>query len=148
SDRNAIPLYDLPNVTVVKHYLPDPPLRTSALRTLGAYANVFSLESFIDEVAAAAGADPVEFRLRHLKDPRARAVIEAAAQKAGWKPKQKGDGSRGRGFAFAKYKNLAAYVAVIADVEVDRRTGKVQVMKAVAAVDAGLIINPDGVSNQ
>jgi len=148
ADRNAVPLYEFPNQRIVLHYLPEMPLRTSALRTLGAYANVFSLESFIDELAAAAGADPVEFRLRHMKDPRARAVIEAAAQKAGWKPKQKGDGSRGRGFAFAKYKNLAAYVAVIADVEVDRRTGKVQVMKAVAAVDAGLIINPDGLSNQ
>ena len=148
ADRNAVPLYEFPSQRIVLHYLPETPLRTSALRTLGAYANVFALESFIDELAAAAGADPVEFRLRHMKDPRARAVIEAAAQKAGWKPKQKGDGSRGRGFAFAKYKNLAAYVAVIAEVEVDRRTGKVQVMKAVAAVDAGLIINPDGVSNQ
>jgi len=148
ADRNAVPLYEFPNQRIVLHYLPEMSLRTSALRTLGAYANVFALESFIDELAAAAGADPVEFRLRHMKDPRARAVIEAAAQKAGWKPKQKGDGSRGRGFAFAKYKNLAAYVAVIADVEVDRRTGKVQVLKAAAAVDAGLIINPDGVSNQ
>ena len=148
ADRNAVPFYEFPNQRIVLHYLPEMPLRTSALRTLGAYANVFALESFIDELAAAAGADPVEFRLRHMQDPRARAVIEAAAQKAGWKPKQKGDGSRGRGFAFAKYKNLAAYVAVVADVEVDRRTGKAQVMKAVAAVDAGLIINPDGVSNQ
>ena len=148
ADRNAVPLYEFPNQRIVLHYLPEMPLRTSALRTLGAYANVFALESFIDELAAAAGADPVEFRLRHMKEARARSVIEAAAQKAGWKPKQKGDGSRGRGFAFAKYKNLAAYVAVIADVEVDRRTGKVQVMKAVAAVDAGLIINPDGLINQ
>ncbi len=148
ADRNAVPFYEFPNQRIVLHYLPEMPLRTSALRTLGAYANVFSLESFIDELAAAAGADPVEFRLRHMKDPRARAVIEAAAQKAGWKPKQKGDGSRGRGFAFAKYKNLAAYVAVVADVEVDRRNGSVRVMNAVSAVDAGLIINPDGVTNQ
>ena len=148
ADRNAVPLYEFPNQRIVLHYLPEMPLRTSALRTLGAYANVFALESFIDELAAAAGADPVEFRLRHMKDARARAVIEAAAQKAGWKTQQKGDGSRGRGFAFAKYKNLAAYVAVIADVEVDRRTGKVQVTKAVSAVDAGLIVNPDGVSDQ
>ena len=83
-----------------------------------------------------------------MKDPRARAVIEAAAQKAGWQPSRKGDGSRGRGIAFAKYKNLAAYVAVVADVVVDRRTGKVRVERAVAAVDAGLIVNPDGVANQ
>jgi nicotinate dehydrogenase subunit B len=148
ADRNAVPLYEFPNQRIVLHYLPEMSLRTSALRTLGAYANVFALESFIDELANAAGADPVEFRLRHLKDPRARAAIEAAAQQAGWKPKQKGDGTRGRGVAFAQYKNLAAYVAVIADVEVDRRTGKVRVTRAVSAVDAGLIINPDGVTNQ
>jgi len=148
ADRNAVPLYEFPNQRITLHYLPQMPLRTSALRTLGAYANVFALESFIDEVAAAAKADPVEFRLRHLRDARARAVIEAAAQKAGWKPNQKGDGTRGRGIAFAKYKNLAAYVAVVADVEIDKRTGNVRVVKAVSAVDAGLIINPDGVTNQ
>ena len=148
SDRNAIPLYDLPNVTVVKHYLPDPPLRTSALRTLGAYANVFALESFVDELAAAAGADPVEFRLRHLKDPRARGVIEAAAQRAGWAPKARGDGRRGRGVAFAKYKNLACYCALVADVTVDPASGLVRVTRVVAAVDAGQIVNPDGVRNQ
>jgi nicotinate dehydrogenase subunit B len=148
ADRNAVPLYVFPNQRVVLHYLPEMPLRTSALRTLGAYANVFALESFIDELAAAANADAVEFRLRHLQDPRARAVIEAAATRAGWQPKHKGDGTHGRGIAFAKYKNLAAYVAVVADVEIDRRTGNVRVKKAVAAVDAGLIINPDGVTNQ
>ncbi len=148
ADRNAVPLYDFPGQTITLHYITDMPIRTSALRTLGAYSNVFALESFMDEVAAAAGADPVEFRLRHLKDPRARAVIEECARKANWKPGQKGDGSRGRGFAFAKYKNLAAYCAIAADVVVDRRTGKVHVTKAVAAVDAGLIVNPNGVVNQ
>ncbi len=148
ADRNSIPFYDIPNQKVIKHYLPDAPLRTSALRTLGGYANVFALESFIDELALAAGADPVEFRLRHLKDPRARAVIDAAAQRAGWQPNAKGDGSRGRGFAFSKYKNLACYVAMVADVEVDRASGKVRVTRAVAAVDAGQIVNPDGVVNQ
>ncbi|MGH8650062.1 MAG: molybdopterin cofactor-binding domain-containing protein, partial [Burkholderiales bacterium] len=98
--------------------------------------------------AVAAGADPVEFRLRHMKDPRARAVIETCAQKAGWKPGQKSDGTRGRGFAYSRYKNLACYVAVAADVEVDRRTGKVRVTKAVSAVDSGLIVNPDGLIAQ
>jgi CO/xanthine dehydrogenase Mo-binding subunit len=83
-----------------------------------------------------------------MKDPRARAVIEDCARKANWKPNAKGDGSHGRGFAFTKYKNHAAYCAVIADVAVDRRTGKVRVTKAVSAVDVGLIINPDGVINQ
>ncbi len=148
ADRNAVPLYVFPNQRIILHYLPEMPLRTSALRTLGAYANVFALESFIDELAIAANADPVEFRLRHMKDPRARAVIEAAAGKAGWQAGRKGDGARGRGIGFAQYKNLAAYVAVVADVEVDRRTGNVRVVKTVAAVDAGLIINPDGVVNQ
>src|SRR5207245_2779996 len=104
-----------PRQRVINHLLPEMPVRVSALRTLGAYANVFAIESFMDELAAAAGADPVEFRLRHLSDPRAKAVIEAVASKAGWRPKQAGDGRRGRGIGFAKYKNLAAYVAVIAN---------------------------------
>jgi CO/xanthine dehydrogenase Mo-binding subunit len=148
ADRNAVPLYEFPSQKITLHFITDMPIRTSALRTLGAYANVFALESFMDEVAFAAGADPVEFRLRHMKDPRARAVIEECASKANWKPNQRGDGTRGRGFAFAKYKNLAAYCAVAADLVVDRRTGKVRVARAVSAVDAGLIINPDGVVNQ
>src|SRR5439155_1607651 len=102
SDRNSIPLYELPNVKVVKHYLQEAPLRTSALRTLGGYANVFALESFMDELAAAAQSDPVEFRLRHMKDPRARAVIEAAAQRAGWTPKP-GDRTRVTTRSWADY---------------------------------------------
>jgi CO/xanthine dehydrogenase Mo-binding subunit len=146
--RNAIPLYDVPNVKVVKHYIAESALRTSALRTLGAYANVFALESFVDELAAAAGVDPVEFRLRHTRDPRARAVIEAAARRANWQPGRRGDGTRGRGFAFAKYKNLACYCALAADVAVDPKTGRVSVSRVVAAVDAGQIVNPDGVVNQ
>jgi nicotinate dehydrogenase subunit B len=146
--RNAIPLYDVPSVKVIKHYIAETTLRTSALRTLGAYANVFALESFVDELAAAAGVDPVEFRLRHMKDPRARAVIEVAARRANWQPGRRGDGTRGRGFAFAKYKNLACYCALVADVEVDRKTSRVNVSRVVAAVDAGQIVNPDGVVNQ
>jgi nicotinate dehydrogenase subunit B len=146
--RNAIPLYDIPTVKVVKHYITDAPLRTSALRTLGGYANVFALESFVDELAIAAGADPVEFRLRHTKDPRARGVIEAAAKRAGWQPGARGDGARGRGIAFSRYKNLACYCATVANVEVDRKTGRVRVSRVVAAVDAGQIVNPDGVINQ
>jgi nicotinate dehydrogenase subunit B len=147
-DRNAIPLYDFPSQRVVHHFVQDMPIRVSALRTLGAYANVFALESFMDELAAAAGADPVVFRLAHLKDPRARAVIEAAARKAGWQDGARGDGRRGRGIAFAKYKNLACYVAVVAEVDVDRASGVVRVPRTWAAVDSGLIINPDGLTNQ
>ena len=147
-DRNAIPLYELPRHRVTHHLIKDNPIRTSALRTLGAYANVFAIESFMDELAAAAGADPVAFRLAHIKDPRARAVIEAVAKAANWKPGEKGDGSRGRGFAFARYKTTATYNAVIVEVEVDRATGTVKVPRAWTAVDSGQIINPDGLTNQ
>jgi len=148
SDRNSIPGYDIPNVKVVKHFIRETPIRTSALRTLGAYANVFALESFMDEMAAAAGVDPVEFRLRHMKDPRARAVIEATAQRAGWKPGARGDGRSGWGFAYARYKNLACYCAVATEVAIDRKTGAVRVKRAVSAVDVGQVVNPDGVVNQ
>src|SRR5208282_3766650 len=96
-DRNAVPLYVFRNQRVVNHLITGMPLRVSALRTLGAYANVFAVESFMDELAAAAGQDPVAFRLAHLGDPRARTVIELAAKKAGWKEGEKGDGTRGRG---------------------------------------------------
>jgi CO/xanthine dehydrogenase Mo-binding subunit len=147
-DRNAVPLYVFPNQKIIKHLVKNMPLRTSALRTLGAYGNVIALESFMDEVATAAGADPVAFRLRHLKDPRARAVIETAAAKSGWKPGFKSDGTHGRGIGFAKYKNLSCYVACVADVDVDLETGRVRVTRVVAAADAGQVINPKGLQMQ
>jgi CO/xanthine dehydrogenase Mo-binding subunit len=148
ADRNAVPLYAFPRQRVVNHLIKEMPLRVSALRTLGAYANVFALESFMDELALAAGVDPVAFRLAHLTDPRAKAVIEAVAKTADWQPGRKSGDGKGRGVAFAKYKNLATYVAVIADVEVDRASGAVRVPRVWAAADAGLIINPDGLANQ
>jgi len=146
-DRNAIPYYKFPNARVVHHFIPAMPVRVSALRALGAYANVFAIESFIDELAAAEGVDPVEFRLRHLDDPRARDVIKNAATRFGWSnyPAAKG---RGRGFAFARYKNLGAYLAVAVDVEVDRESGRVKILRAIAAVDSGQPVNPDGIRNQ
>jgi nicotinate dehydrogenase subunit B len=147
-DRNAVPLYDFPRQKIVHHFVKPMPIRVSALRTLGAYANVFAIESFLDELAHEAGADPVAFRLAHMKEPRARAVIEAVAKNAGWKDDEKGDGRRGRGIAFAKYKNLSVYVAVVAEVEVDRASGVVRVPRAYAVADAGQIINPDGLANQ
>ena len=147
-DRNAVPLYDFPNQRVVNHLITGMPLRVSALRTLGAYANVFAVESFMDELAVAAGQDPVAFRLAHISDQRARAVINAVTRRAAWKAGMKGDGVRGRGVAFAKYKNLATYVAVVAEVEIDRKTGRVRVPRAFAAADAGQNINPDGLANQ
>ncbi len=145
SHRNAVPLYDFPNQKVTNHLIRQSPLRTSALRALGGHANAYAIECFIDELAEAAGADPVEFRLRHLKDARAKAVIEKVAQMAKWKPNEKGDGERGRGIGFARYKNLAAYVAVIAEVHIAE---DVRVTKLWGAVDVGQAINPDGVINQ
>ena len=144
ADRNAVPLYEFPNQRVVNHYVREMPVRTSALRSLGAYANVFAIESFMDELANMGGADPVAFRLHHLKDPRARAVVERAAHRAGWSGWKAAE-SRGHGIAFAKYKNLGAYCAVVAEVAVDR---EVRVERLVVAVDVGLVINPDGVLNQ
>jgi CO/xanthine dehydrogenase Mo-binding subunit len=133
---------------VVHNFIQPMPIRVSALRTLGAYANVFALESFMDELAVAVGADPIAFRLAHLKDPRAKAVIEKVAQMANWKAGEKGDLAHGRGIGFSKYKNLACYCAVIADVEVDRASGRVRVTHAWSAADAGIVINPDGLTQQ
>jgi CO/xanthine dehydrogenase Mo-binding subunit len=147
-DRNAIPLYTFPNAHVVHHFIPDMPIRVSAMRSLGAYHNVFSIESFMDELATLAGADPVEFRLKHLENQRGRDVIEKAAQGFGWLKGQQAPPDRGFGFAFAQYKNLAAYCAVASEVEVNRETGRVRLVRAVAAVDSGQVVNPDGLINQ
>jgi nicotinate dehydrogenase subunit B len=145
SARNSEPVYDLPHRKIVLHSIPGLPFRTSSLRTLGGYANVFASESFMDELAHAAVTDPVEFRLRHLSDPRARLVIETAARMSGWKPGLERGTGRGAGIGFARYKNTAAYVAVIANVEI---VECVRVSKVHCAVDAGLVINPDGLINQ
>jgi nicotinate dehydrogenase subunit B len=147
-DRNAIPIYKFPNAKVVHHFIPEMPLRISALRALGAYHNVFSIESFMDELAIAAGADPVEFRLKHLDDKRGRDVIEKAAHEFGWQRGQKAAPDRGYGFGFARYKNLAAYCAVASEVEVNRQSGRPRLVRAVAAVDSGQVVNPDGLINQ
>jgi nicotinate dehydrogenase subunit B len=122
-------------------------LRTSALRSLGAYFNTFAIESFMDELAEAAGKDPVEFRLAHLSDPRARAVLEAAAERAGWQTRT-GPSGRGQGVAVARYKGSKAYAALVVEAGVDTTTGAVSVHRVVAACDAGVIVNPDGLANQ
>ncbi|MCK9916134.1 molybdopterin-dependent oxidoreductase [Microbacteriaceae bacterium K1510] len=147
-DRNAIPLYTVPNGRVVSHFIPQMPLRVSALRGLGAYHNIFSIESFMDELAEAANADPVEFRLRHLDDPRARDVIQKAATEFGWQSQAKLPRGRGRGFAFARYKNLAAYCAIALELDIDHESGAVRLGRIVAAVDSGLAVNHDGIRNQ
>jgi CO/xanthine dehydrogenase Mo-binding subunit len=145
--RNAAPIYSIPDARVAYEFVSAMPLRVSALRSLGAYMNIFSIESFIDELAQAAKADPVDFRLRHLNDPRARAVIRVAAGRFGWAdyPRRQ---DHGRGFAFARYKNLAAYLALAAEVEIDRQRGRARLKRAVAAVDCGEAVNPDGIENQ
>ncbi|HEV2040822.1 MAG TPA: molybdopterin cofactor-binding domain-containing protein, partial [Casimicrobiaceae bacterium] len=150
-DRNAVPLYDIANTRVAHHFIPKMPLRVSALRSLGAYMNIFSIESFMDELALAAKLDPVEFRLRHLKDTRAQDVIRLAAERFGWNAfaSQRDQAKRrGRGFAFARYKNLGAYAAVAMEVDVDRESGRIDVVRIVAAVDSGDVVNPDGIRNQ
>ena len=116
------------------------------MRSLGGAANTFANESFMDELAAAAKIDPLEFRLRHLDDPRAIEVLKSAAEHAGWgTPLPSGEG---RGIAFAQYENEEAYVATVAQVRVDAGTGEVRVKRIVVAHDCGLIINPDGVRSQ
>lgn len=144
ADRNAVPLYDFPAWEITNHRVLAMPLRTSSLRSLGAFANVFAIESFMDELAAEQGEDRVAFRLRHLRDPRARAVLEAVAARAGWGAAARGEG-RGRGLGFARYKNSGAYCAVVAEIEVEE---EVRVRRLVVAVDVGEAINPDGVANQ
>ncbi len=143
ADRNSVPLYDFPSWQIESHRLTTMPIRTSALRTLGAQGNVFAIESFLDELAAERGEDPVLFRLRHLSDERARDVIRTVAKRANWKPVRR-DGT-GYGIGFARYKNTGAYCAVIAEVE---GAEDVSVKRLTIAVDVGEAINPDGVINQ
>jgi CO/xanthine dehydrogenase Mo-binding subunit len=142
-DRNSIPLYDFPSWQIESHRLLTMPVRTSALRTLGAQGNVFAIESFLDELAAERGEDPVAFRLRHLSDSRAQDVIRSAAKRANWKPAQR-DGV-GYGLGFARYKNTGAYCAVVAEID---GAEDIHVKRLTVAVDVGEAINPDGVINQ
>ena len=144
AQRNAVPIYDFPGREIMSHRLLTMPLRVSSLRTLGGFANVFAIESFLDEVAAARAEDPLASRLRYLKDARMRAVLEAAAARAGWATRRKADGV-GHGLGCGQYKNAGAYCAVVAEVEA---TDEVRVRRLVCAVDAGEVINPDGLVNQ
>ena len=142
--RNALPAYDIPQCEVVSHRLLSMPLRTSSLRSLGAMMNVFAIESAMDELAERAGTDPIDYRLRHLDDERARAVIEAVARRASWRHRERQE-SVGWGVAFARYKNRSAYCAVVARVEA---FAEVKVRNLYVAVDAGQVVNPDGLANQ
>lgn len=144
--RNADPLYTFSNRRIVKHLVRNMPLRTSTLRTLGGYVNVLAIESMMDELASAADADPLEFRLRNLDDERARAVLEAAAERAGWRRRRKVPG-RGQGLGFARYNNLKTYAAVIVELEVDD-AAEVHLRRAVIAADAGQVVDAAGLSLQ
>jgi len=141
--RNSVPLYDFENSLITAERLLDMPIRTSAMRALGAHINVFAIESFLDELAHGLEQDPIEFRLRHLSDPRGRDVISKVAEISGW-GKKLPDGC-GQGIGFARYKNKGAWCAVVAQVEVETQ---VKVTHLWIAVDVGLVINPDGVINQ
>ena len=147
--RNAVPIYALPACRIAYHLTKTPVLRTSALRSLGAYANVFAIESCMDELASLAGHDPVAFRLAHLEDPRAIAVLQAAAAAAGWhhalQPAQRDGAVRGRGLGLARYKNSSAYCAVVVEIEV---TDRIVLDRVWVAVDAGEVLHPDGLVNQ
>ncbi len=143
--RNAIPLYDITAKRIIHHLVGHTPVRTSALRGLGALPNVFALECAMDELAARAGGDPVAYRLSVLSNPRARRVIETAAERAGWPRRGTGGGGHGLGIGFAQYKNRSAYAAVVVEVEVEQ---EVRLRRVWCAADAGLVINPDGARNQ
>ena len=145
--------YTFPNIRATAHWLAETPFRPSWIRTPGRMQNTFGNESFIDEIAVAAGADPLEFRLRNMKDPRGAELLQALRELAAWKPQAvrsaiSGDVARGRGIAYVKYELVRTYVGGVADVEVDLKTGKVRVTKFYVAHDCGQIINPDGLRNQ
>ena len=143
--RNALPLYDLPVKRIRHHLVTSLPLRTSSFRSLGGMANVFAVESFIDELAERAGEDPVAYRLSILSNTRVRGVTERAAAMSNWAARGPAGTGRGLGFGFAQYKNKSAYSAVVAEVEVDK---EVRVSRVWCATDAGLVVNPDGAVNQ
>src|SRR5262252_4072153 len=153
--QNGDPPYAAPSVKVVVHWLKETPLRLSNLRAPGKIANIFAVESFTDELASAAGIDPLEFRLRGIADPRAIDVIKRATEMIGWESRpspnsrtQSGSVRVGRGMAYMRYKQMENYVAMAMEVAVDRSSGKINVKRITCAHDCGLVINPDGLRNQ
>ena len=144
--RNGIPHYAIPARRILHHLVPGAPVRTSALRGLGAITNVFALECFMDELAARAGTDPVAYRLGLLEGrPRAAGVISRACAMAGWDRRGPGGDGHGMGIGFAQYKNRSAFAAVVVEVDVDQQ---VRLRRVWCAADAGLVVNPDGLRNQ
>jgi CO/xanthine dehydrogenase Mo-binding subunit len=150
--NTALP-YTLPNVRTVAHRLETTPFKPSWIRTPGRLQNTFANESFLDELAAAAGVDPLEYRLRYLKDPRGIELLERLAKLSKWeksapKPAASGDIVTGRGISYVKYELVRTYVGAVADVEVNKATGDIRVRRFYVVQDCGQIINPDGVKNQ
>jgi CO/xanthine dehydrogenase Mo-binding subunit len=148
----AIP-YTIPNVKATAHWLAETPFRPSWIRTPGRMQNTFANESFVDELAAAIGMDPLDFRLRNLNDPRGVELLQRLVKLANWpsrtgRVQQPGDVVKGRGVSYVKYELVRTYVGAVADVEVDKKSGKVSVKKFYVAHDCGQIINPDGLKNQ
>lgn len=143
--RNAVALYNFAHQQIDYNFIPESTLRTSALRSLGSYANLFAIESFMDEMAEKLSVDALDFRLRHLSDPRAVAVLEKLATLCGWRQQREPDGLHGMGLGFGRYKNVAGYCAVAASIRVEE---KITVEKIWAVVDVGLVVNPDGLVNQ
>lgn len=153
--QNADPPYGAPSVRVTAHWLKETPIRPSNLRAPGKIANVFAVESFVDQIASASGADPVAYRLRGMTDPRAVAVVKRTAELFGWRERKSpnsapADGTikTGRGFAYARYKQAENYVAIAMEVMVDTATGKVTPKRVVCSHDCGLIVNPGALKNQ
>ena len=148
ADRNANPLYDFENLQVNKHLVTDIPVRGSSLRGLGAYANVFAIESFMDELAHSNGADPFEFRIRHLSDERAVDVLRRLHEESDWSERPRSGGGTGWGLGFAQFKNLSSYLGIVMQLDVDETSGQIELIKAIAVCEAGLIVNPDGLRAQ
>ena len=153
--QNAGAPYEIPNIRVNTRHIADTFFRSAHLRSPGRIENSFANESFMDELATEAKVDPAEFRLQHIKDPRAVAVIDAVMKRAKWEKRssinqagRSGDVSRGRGISYVRYNNATTYVAAVAEIEVNHKTGEVQVMRVCVAHDCGQIINPDGLANQ
>jgi nicotinate dehydrogenase subunit B len=142
--RNAVPPYRVGRSRVTAHRITQMPMRASALRSLGAHLNVFATESHIDDIAASCGADPLEYRLRHLEDERGRTVLDRVSEMCNWGTTPEGSAT-GRGLGFARYKNKGAWCAVVADIEAEE---SIRLLRMWIAVDAGLVVNPDGLTNQ
>ncbi len=131
-----------------KYLVSDVPIRVSALRGLGAYANIFAIESFMDELAVRATRDPFEYRLSQLEDERALDLLIRLRELSGWSERPAAGTGEGWGLGFARFKNRSSYVGVVMRVMVDSNSGAISLQRATAVCDAGLVINPDGVSAQ